>query len=1080
MKKIVSMMLLLFAVCSMQAQQKTVSGTVKDEKGDPVPFATIAEAGSKKAVKANETGSFSIDTKEGARLTVSSSGMEPQTIKVTGSQLQVVLRQLAGRLDEVVVTALGVSKSRNQVAYAAQKISGDEVSKTRTSNFIQHLSGKVAGLDIKQGNTLGASTNVVIRGVKSITGNNQALFVVDGVPYNNTAGTTTTQTNLQRTASGGYDFGNAAADINPDDIASVTVLKGAAASALYGSQGSNGVIVITTKKGNKGLGITLNSGVTIGKIDRSTFAKYQKEYGAGYNGVAPYEDPSGFFLFRDIDGDGTNDLVAPIGDDASYGARFDPALNVYQWDAFDPTSPNFNKARPWVAGANDPSTFFETALSTNHSVFVDGATDQGTFKLGYTRNDDKGILPNSKISKNLVNFGGTYNITDRLTAGASINFSNVIGKGRYGTGYDGDGTRNLMTSFRQWWAVNVDVQQLKQAYERTGMNRSWNLKDGDPYAMTPSYWDNQYWVVNKNFETDSRNRYYGNTHLNYRATDWLTLTGRISIDYYDELIEERRAIGSTNTASYSRFNRSYRETNTDFAANFNKDLSGNFNLKGLLGTNIRKQYTSYVRARTNGGLIVPEVYSLSNSLNAINTPEEFEGRREVQGIFGGATLTWKNMVTLDATLRRDISSTLPAGNNSYYYPSVAAGFTFSELLPKTNWLSYGKVRANYAQVGADAPLYVVKDVYGVVNPFGSNPQAAVTGLNNNFTKNNPDLKPELTRSFETGLEMAFFNNRLGFDITYYQTKTINQILPVSISTSTGYDAKYLNAGSLENKGIELSLNGNPVRTTNFSWNITLNWAKNNNKVVELFEGAENLLLGEFQGGVSLNATVGQPYGTIRGSDFIYTNGQRTVNANGRYLRTSNSNGVIGNTNPDWVGGINNAFRYKNFSLSFLVDVRKGGDIFSLDMYYGLAGGLYPETAGNNDLGNPSRATLANGGGVILPGVTADGKKNTTRVANTYGLYGYYRNPAAAFVYDASYVKLRELVINYSLPKSFVSKTKAFKGIDLSLVGRNLWVIHKNLPYADPEDTLGSGNLQGYQSGAYPSVRAITFNVKLKF
>ncbi|MBC7904842.1 MAG: SusC/RagA family TonB-linked outer membrane protein [Gemmatimonadaceae bacterium] len=1077
--KYVLLVVLLCRGLLLPAQDRSVSGVVQDEKEVAVPFATITETGTKNAVQANEQGQFAIKITGKSGLTISAAGYESRVITSLNNPLKITMVRADGKLEEVVVSTLGGRRTRNQLAYAAQQINGDEVSKNRNSNFIQNLSGKVAGLDIKQGNSMGASTNVVIRGVKSITGNNQALFVIDGVPYNNGAGTTTSQNNSQRTGGGGYDYGNAAADINPDDIASVTVLKGAAASALFGSQGSNGVILITTKRGAKGIGITINSGVSVGRIDKSTFPKYQREYGAGYFPTTRYEDPSQLFLFRDVNGDGTNDLVAPIHEDASYGARFDPNLMVYQYDAFDPLSPNYRKPRAWVAGANDPSKFFETAFSSNQSILIDGASDKGTFKLGYTRNDDKGILPNSKIKKNLLNFGATYNITDKLTAGASLNFSNIDGKGRYGTGYDGAGARNLMTSFRQWWQVNVDIKDQKEVFNRTGLNRSWNIKAGDPYALTPNFWDNPYWVVYKNYETDTRNRYFGNTNLNYVVADWLTITGRIALDSYNEIIEERRAVGSTNTASYSRFNRSYRETNIDLLATINKDLTTELALKGLLGTNIRKQNTSYIRARTNGGLIVPEVYALSNSLNAPLTPEEFEGKREVQGVFGGATLIWRNMITLDATMRRDVSSTLPKGNNVYYYPSVSGGFTFSELLPSLTWLSYGKLRANYAQVGADAPLYTVRDVYGVVNPFGSNPQSAVTGLNNNYTKNNPDLKPELTRSMEAGIELAFLKNRIGLDVTYYKTKTINQILPVEVSTATGYDAKYLNAGSMENKGIEVSLNGSPVRSKDFTWNVTVNWSKNDNRVVELFEGAENLLLGNFQVG-TINATVGQPYGTIRGSDYIYTKGQKTVSATGRYLRTSNANIVIGNVNPDWMGGINNSFKYKNLSLSFLIDVKHGGDVLSLDMYYGLSQGMYPETAGLNDLGKPSRAPLAEGGGIILPGVDATGKANTIRVVNGYGTYGDYRNPAKGFVYDASYVKLREVVMNYSLPSTFVSKLKAFKGIDLSLVGRNLWIIHKNLPYSDPEDSLGAGNIQGYQAGAYPTVRTLTFNVKLKF
>jgi hypothetical protein len=328
--------------------------------------------------------------------------------------------------------------------------------------------------------------------------------------------------------------------------------------------------------------------------------------------------------------------------------------------------------------------------------------------------------------------------------------------------------------------------------------------------------------------------------------------------------------------------------------------------------------------------------------------------------------------------------------------------------------------------------------------------------------------------------MSFLKNRIGLDLSYYNTRTVDQILPVVVSTSTGYDSKYLNAGTVKNKGFEIALNGMPIQKRNFSWNVNANWSRNRNKVVELFEGADNLEIGSFQGGVTLNATKGQPFGTIRGSNFIYTNGIKTVDADGYYLVSETSNDVIGNANPDWVGGINNSFKYKDFFLSFLVDVRKGGDIFSLDLSYGLDEGLYEETAGKNDLGNPSRNDVSQGGGIILPGVFEDGKPNNARINNEYGVYGGTLTPAAGFVYDASYVKLREVIIGYSVPKNVVSKLKAFKGIDFSLIGRNLWIIYKNLPYADPEESLGSGNLQGFQVGAYPSVRTLAFNIKLKF
>jgi TonB-linked SusC/RagA family outer membrane protein len=774
MRKLATLFAALVLCCALAfAQTRTISGTVRDSKGVPVPFATIAIKGTTTGTSADINGNFTIDVQEGQTLLISSASFAEQEVKVGASNTLSVTLQSQGNLQEVVVTALGLRRTRNQLPYATQQLRGDDVSKTRTNNFVQNLSGKISGLDVKQTNTMGGSTNVVIRGTKSLIGDNQALFVVDGVPYNNA----NTNTANQRTGRGGFDYGNAAADINPDDIESITVLKGAAASALYGSIGANGVIMITTKKGSRGLGITVNSGITIGKIDKKTFAKYQKEYGAGYGEF--YEDPTGRFLYRDINGDGTPDLVTTLSEDASYGHAFDPSLMVYQWDAFDPASPNFGKARPWLAAENDPTSFFQTAISSNQSVYIDGASDRGTFKLGYTRTDDRGILPNSNLTKNLVNLGATYNVTSKLTAGGNLNFSNIEGKGRYGTGYD---DKNLMTNFRQWWQTNVDIEEQKEAYFRNRKNVTWNW--ADPTDLVPIYWDNPYFTRHENFESDARNRYFGMVNVNFKPLSWLNVLGRISLDSYDELQEERQALGSVTTSSYTRFNRSYRETNYDLLLNMDKDLSTDVNFKALLGANIRRQRTESIRAATNGGLIVERIYSLSNTANPINAPAEFEGIRQVNGVFAGATFTWRDMVTLDATIRRDAASTLPQGNNTYYYPSVSAGFTFSKLLPSATWLSYGKLRANYAEVGNDAPIYSVDDVYTIVPPFGGSPQASVAG-----TKNNPDLVPERTRSYELGLEMSILKSRAGFDISYYNAKTFDQIYPVVLSTATGYNLK---------------------------------------------------------------------------------------------------------------------------------------------------------------------------------------------------------------------------------------------------------------------------------------------------
>lgn len=1050
------------------AQETTVSGKVTaSDDGSVLPGVSISVKGTNKGTQTDINGIYKISVPKGSVLQFSFIGFAPQSVTVNNQTiLDVQLGSDAATLQEVVVTALGIEKKRNELAYSAQKVEGESIAKARDANFVNSLSGKVAGLEIRKNNTMGGSTNIVLRGSKSLTGNNQALFVVDGVPVDNS----NTNSSDQTTGRGGYDYGNAAADINPDDIADLTVLKGAAATALYGSRAANGVIMVTTKKGskNKGIGVTVNTGLTVGKINKSTFLKYQKEYGQGYG--AYYEDASGFFLERDIFGQ-SGALVTPVSEDASYGGKFDANKMVYLWDAFDPASPNYGKARPFVAAANDPTTFFQDALTTSNGITVDGTNDKGFFKLGYTRNAEKGIMPNSNLTKDLINFGSSYALTKKITISNGINFSNVTGHGRYGTGYD---DKNLMGNFRQWWATTTDIMEQKDAYFRNKKNVTWNW--ADPSDLTPIYWDNPYFTRYENYENDNRLRAFGNFAVNYKIAPWIDLLGRVTFDAYNEQQEERQAVGSVGVSEYVRFNRAFREFNYDLMANINKKLSEKISLKGVVGSNIRRTTIESILARTNGGLVVPRLYALSNSKNPINAPVENFTDLQVNGIFANASLGYDDFLFLDLSIRRDESSTLPKGGNAFYYPAASLGFAFNKFIDAP-WLTLGKVRANYAQVGNSAPPISTRDTYDINTPFGSASSASVRG-----TKNNPNLKPELTKSQEIGLEMAMFQGRLGFDATYYKTNTVDQIIPVEVSRATGYNFKYVNAGNIQNQGVEVSLYGTPVKTKDFSWTINVNWSRNRNKVVELADGIDNYLLGSFQGGVSINAAVGQPYGVIRGQNFVFNDkGEKIVASTGYYARSATSNEIIGNANPNWIGGVNNTFKYKNIGFSFLLDMRQGGSVFSLDRYYGLATGESVETAGLNDLGNPSRNTIANGGGIIVPGVLADGTPNTKRVSNTnYGVYGYARNPAAGFVYDASFIKLREVALNYSLPSSIVEKLAPFKGIDVSLIGRNLAILKKNLPEADPEDTISAGNIQGYIGGAYPSTRNIGFNVKFRF
>jgi outer membrane receptor protein involved in Fe transport len=508
--------------------------------------------------------------------------------------------------------------------------------------------------------------------------------------------------------------------------------------------------------------------------------------------------------------------------------------------------------------------------------------------------------------------------------------------------------------------------------------------------------------------------------------------------------------------------------------NFNKNIIPKLNVSGVVGTNIRRNDLNSIYALTNGGLVLDRLYSLSNSKDVPAAPVEVAEKIGVDGYYGAVSFGYNNLVFLDLTGRFDHSSTLPKDQSTYFYPSVATSFIFSELLHSAA-LTFGKLRLNYAQVGSSAPPNSLVDVLLKPTPFGSVPIYSV-----GTTKKNPALKPENTESFEAGVEMSFFQKRLGIDISAYKTNSKDQIMPVAISSTTGYSSKFVNAGEIENKGIELSITGAPVRTPDFSWDVTVNWAKNKSKVLSLFDGVDNLQLGTF--GVTINARVGQPYGTIMGTDFIYVNGQKQINqTTGEYLRTSASNNLIGNITPDWNGGISNKFSYKQFNLSFLIDMQRGGDVFSTDISTGNRSGLYDYTAGVNELGNPIRNSVASGGGVLLEGVDAAGKPNTVRTPmdNYTNALGSVKAPQKYFIYDASYVKLREIAISYNLPTNVISRVR-LTGAQLSVVGSNVWIIHKNLPFADPEAGASSGNLQGNQTGVLPTTRDIGVNLKLQF
>ncbi|MCC9071792.1 SusC/RagA family TonB-linked outer membrane protein [Flavobacterium sp. F-65] len=1064
-----SLVVLLLLIAQLTfAQERVVSGVVSDNAGMPLPGVSVLVKGTKSGTQTDFDGKYSIKASPSQILVFSYIGMKTQEIAASTSTINTKLSGDALELEGVVVTtAMGIKREKKSLGYAAQQISGKDLSGgAGNTNVANLLSGKAAGVEVSRNNNFGGSTNVVIRGSKSLTGNNQALWVIDGVPIDNSNSNATSQ----QVGGGGYDYGNNASDINQEDIESINILKGAAATALYGSRAANGVVMVTTKKGktndNK-IGFTFSSGYTNGTIDKSTFPTYQNRYGSGYGFGSS-------FL-----GTGTPDTV-DTSNDASDGDIFDNQL-VYQWDAFTPFSPNFGKATPWTAAKNGPVTFFNNANTFVNSISLEKSTDRSSLSMSYVNTNQTGILPNSELKKNQLSARFSQKVTDKLTANAYASVTLQSTTGRNSTGYND----NIMGNFRQWWQTNTDVQAQKDVYFASGgQNVTWNWADPtDPAGLKPAYWDNPYFTRYQNYSSDDRTRLFGYASLNYEITPWLSALGRVSLDTYKQLQEERRAVGSIasgfglspvdEASGYQRNDINFQEVNYDLMLNFNKKIGSDISLNGVLGMNVRRNDRDNVLSSTIGGLVTPGIYALSNSRLDLPFPKEAKISSGVNGLYAQGSIGYLDTYFVDASIRRDVSSTLPSDNNSYVYPAVSGSFLFSNLV-KANWLNLGKFRVNYAEVGNDADALQLNNTYTRVSNFQGQPlytNALLTPFRS--INKNPNLKPERTKSFEVGLEASLLDRRLGFDVTYYKTNSVDQIVSAAVSSASQYTNGVVNGGDIENKGFEIQLYGTPIRTKDFSWEVIINWSNNKSKVISLPNGLDNLQLGSFQSGVTINAAPGEAYGALKGTDYVYTNGQRTIDqSNGKYMITTSSANTIGNVTPDWIGGIRNKFNYKNLSFGFLIDTQKGGDIFSLDMSYGLASGLYKETAIGDMREN----------GVLNQGVAPDGSPNTvkTKGGSVANSVGYQAAPNKAFIYDASFVKLREVSITYNFPKSMFENT-FINAASLSLLGSNLWIISKNLPYADPESGLSSGNSsRGYSVGSLPTTRDIGFNLTFKF
>ncbi len=1091
-------LLAFLALLGLQVNaQRQITGTVTNaEDGSSIPGVSVLAKGTQVGTVTDLNGKYSLNVPANAKvLQFSFVGM--QTVEVTiGNQtvIDVQMKPTMTAIEGVVVTALGISREKKSLGYAVQDVKGDELTQARQPNMINALSGRIAGLQVTSSSgNIGGSSRVLIRGVNSMTGNNNPLYVIDGVPIDNS------DFNSYNTArgAGGYDYGNMAQDINGDDVESVSVLKGPSAAALYGARAANGVILITTKKGKsgkgKGIGVSLNSGVTLENV--AYLPKYQNLYGGGTTFDGP--GTSNGFLVQEING--IEYLLPDYATDESWGPKYDPNIqylpywSLYDWEALGKPTTNPDgtpyklETAPWVAPAHDVKDFFETQVGWTNNVALTSANENGAFRLSYTNLTSNGYMPNSKLNRNTINFNGNSKFGKKLEAFTSINYIKTYALGRPATGYDDN---NVMQKFNQWGQRQLDMEKMKNYMNPDGTMRTWNRRAWDD--PLPNYSDNYYWTRYMNYTQDWRDRYYGNVGLTYQILDWLKVTGKYNLDTYTFRNKERVAIGSQALPYYLEDVRQVTETNAEFLFEAEKrweDFSGKLTFGG---NRMHRQY-ELNGGETQGGLVIRNFYSLLNSLSNPLVHDQ-TSEKAINSLYGSLNLGYKGFLFLDATLRNDWSSTLPKNSWSYLYPSATLSYVLTEMPSmdgKADWLDLAKLRLGIAKVGSDTDPYRLITLYDNFQNFGSDIRYSLPG-----TLNNSELKPESTLGWEVGTELRFFKNRVGLDVTYYYKKTTDQIFNVPISAASGFVSAMINAGTITNRGIELQLSLTPVKYRDFQWDMLVNFGANKNKVEELAEGVESLRLGNGPFNISIEARVGEAYGQLVGTDFVYdAQGNKVVDKTGRYLKTTSVKS-LGSVLPDWNAGITNTFKYKGFDFSALIDIQHGGKLFSTTYMWGIYSGILEETALTNANGKNVRDDVADGGGVLNDGVygklNADGTvtyidkdgnvvdnpvKNETYISAIRWAADHYSRPAAQNVFDASYIKLREVRLGYTIPAKY---TGPIQNLRVSLYGRNLAIWGRDCKHIDPENTTSAGNIQGIEGGQLPSLRSFGVNLSCNF
>lgn len=1042
MKKVfLSVFSFFIFVATARAQQHKVDGTVTSAAdGQPLPGVNVVVKGTTNGTSTDAKGHYTLQVgSANATLVFSYIGFANREVPVNGrSTIDVALKTDTQMLDEMVVTSFGIEREKKALGYTIQDVKGEEIADTPESDVVDALAGKVAGVSITGGSTgVTSSPRIVIRGESSLSGNNKPLFVVDGIPIDNSV-----NTQSANSQSAQIDFGSATAQINPDDIKEISVLKGPNAAALYGSRASNGVILITTKSGSskKGIGVSFSSNVTFSSILK--LPDYQNEYGAGSGGQ-----------YKFVNGDGTGGGID--GQGYNWGPPLDEGLMITQFGS--PRDENGNLVPiPFASHPDNVRNFFETGSNVTNNIAVYGGSDKGNFRLSMTRLDKTGIVPNTDLTRNNISLSSGYKVTDRFKVDANVNYAKTSSDNVPTSGY---GSESIMYSFI-WWGRHLKTDWLKD-YWKPGM-------EGIEQNNFDNNWTNNiYFQVYENTNSMDKNRLFGNLKASYDFNDQWNLTARTGLDYNDQTTEMRKAF-STRTAKHGRYRQDqnrFQEWNSDFLLTYNKQLNRDFEVKASAGGNHMRQERNLLSVEAPE-LSVPGIYNIGNSRVNVNT-NQYQQEKEINSLYGMAQFVYQDMIFLDVTGRNDWSSTLPAGNNSYFYPSVALSAVVSDILhiPVDSPLSLFKMRLSWAQVGSDTDPYRLRNTYNYNTAWGN-----IQAVSEAAQIANSQLKPEITTSYEVGSDIRFFRGRLGFDFTYYYNSTRDQILSVPLPESSGYTGRYLNAGEITNQGVELMVNATPIENLHgFTWNVNLNWSRNRSKVVKLAEGIDTYQIANPYGG-SVEARVGDRMGDMYGYVFQRDPQGNIIYANGLPL-LSESVQKIGNYNPDWMAGIGSSLSWKNITLSVLFDIRHGGRIYSYTHATGIEGGTLTGTTAHRGENIVGDGVVANGDGTYT--------KNTEPVAYVSWLRRYYsRSNIESNSFDASYVKLRELKIGYTLPRSVIGSLP-IQSATVSLIGHNLF-LWTDVPHIDPETVsmFGSQQVPGFETEQLPSTRSYGFSIKL--